>query len=173
MRGLAFILLCFLLLAFESPLLHQLGSARYAPDLALVAAIYIGLTTPFARGVGTVLAIGLLRDAFTTATPVGLYMEVLMMVFLICQGLSRRLVVRGPVGTMVIVFGFSLVASIAEIVLSLIFVRTFTQGEGGPGLILVAMVPQALVTAPFGAALFWLFDRVDRLVTRAPGSVFS
>ncbi len=173
MRGVSLVLLVFLLLAFESPLLHQLGAARYAPDFALVAVVYVGLTSTFSAGIATVLAIGLLRDAFTTATPIGLYMEIAVLVFIICQRLARRLVVRGPVGAMVVLFGFSIVASLLEILLSLIFVRTFVDGAGGPGVILVAMLPQALVTAPFAAVLFWLFDRVDRLVTRSADSVFS
>lgn len=173
MRGFSLVLLVFLLLAFESPLLHQLGAARYAPDFALVAVVYVGLTSTFSSGIATVLAIGLLRDAFTTATPIGLYMEIAVLIFIVCQRLARRLVVRGPVGAMVVLFGFSIVSSLLEILLSLIFVRTFVDGASGPGAILVAMVPQALVTAPFAAVLFWIFDRVDRLVTRSADSVFS
>jgi rod shape-determining protein MreD len=173
MRGFALLLLSFLLLAFESPLLHQMTVSRYAPDVALIAVVYVGLSTPFVRGMGTVLGIGLLRDAFTTATPIGLYMEIAVIVFLICQRLSRRLAVRGPVGAMFVVFGFSLLAALIEIVLSVIFVRTFTQGQSGPGPILVAMVPQALITAPFAAVLFWVFDRIDRLTTRSQDSVFT
>lgn len=173
MRGFSLLLATFLLIAFESPLLHELGVARYAPDFALIAVVYVGLSTPFARGMGTVLGIGLLRDAFTTATPVGLYMEIAVIIFLICQRLSRRLVVRGPIGSMVVVFGFSIFAAVVEIVLSLVFIRTFMHGESGAGPILVAMVPQAIITAPFAAVLFWVFDRLDRFTTRAPDSVFS
>ncbi len=173
MRGLAFLLLAFLLLALESPLLHSAGAVRYAPDLALVMIVYIGLSSAPGEGMMTVLGVGLLRDAFTTGTPIGLFMEIGVIVFLICQRLARRLVVRGPFGSMLVVGVFSLVSAILEILLSLLFVRTFTQGTSGPGAILIAMIPQALVTAPFAALLFWLLDRVDGLVARKQDSVFG
>jgi rod shape-determining protein MreD len=173
MRGFAFLLLAFLLLALESPLLHAAGAVRYAPDLALITVVYLGLSSPLGGGMATVLGVGLLRDAFTTGTPVGLFMEIAVIIFLICQRLARRLVVRGALGSMVVVAVFSVVSAILEILLSLLFVRTFTQGTSGPGAILLAMIPQALVTAPFAALLFWLFDRVDGLVTRKQDSVFG
>jgi hypothetical protein len=149
MRGLTYLLLAFLLLALESPLLHSAGAVRYAPDLALVLVVHLGLTSPLGGGMMTVLGVGLLRR------------------------LARRLVVRGPLGSMVVVGAFVIFSAILEILLSLMFVRTFTDGTSGPGAILVAMIPQALVTAPFAAFFFWLFDRVDGLVTRKQDSVFG
>jgi hypothetical protein len=173
MRGLTYLLLAFLLLALESPLLHSAGAVRYAPDLALVLVVHLGLTSPLGGGMMTVLGVGLLRDAFTTGTPIGLFMEIAAINFLVCQRLARRLVVRGPLGSMVVVGAFVIFSAILEILLSLMFVRTFTDGTSGPGAILVAMIPQALVTAPFAAFFFWLFDRVDGLVTRKQDSVFG
>ncbi|MCC6619929.1 MAG: rod shape-determining protein MreD [Deltaproteobacteria bacterium] len=172
MRGLAILLLTFVLLALESPLLHAADIQPYAPDLTLIICIYLGLTTPFERGVGLSLVLGLLHDGFATGGTIGMHMEIAVLAFLVSFRLSRRLVLRGPLGSMVVALVFSLGASLVELVLSLVFVRTFTEGTGGPGLILSAMIPQALVTAPFGAFLFWLLDRLDGLVTRKSESVF-
>jgi len=172
MRGLAILLLTFVLLALESPLLHEANIQPYAPDLTLIICIYLGLTTPFERGVALALALGLLHDGFATGGTIGMHMEIGVLAFLVSFRLSRRLVLRGPFGSMLVALVFSLGASIVELVLSLVFVRTFSEGAGGPGLVLSTMVPQALVTAPFGAFLFWLLDRLDGLVTRKSESVF-
>ncbi|MFO0747605.1 MAG: rod shape-determining protein MreD [Myxococcota bacterium] len=172
MRALTIVLVTFILLALESPLLHEANIQPYAPDLTLVVCIYLGLTTTFERGVALSLVLGLLHDGFAAGGTIGMHMELAVLAFIISFRLSRRLVLRGPIGSMLVSLVFSLGASIVELVLSLIFVRSFTQGEGGPGLVLSSMVPQALVTAPFGAFLFWLLDRVDGLVTRKSESVF-
>lgn len=172
MRGLAILLVTFVLLALESPLLHEANIQPYAPDLVLVVCIYLGLTSTFERGVGLALALGLLHDGFASGATIGMHMELATLAFIISFRLSRRLVLRGVFGSMLVALVFSVGASLVELVLSLVFVRSFTQGTGGPGLILSSMLPQALVTAPFGAFLFWLLDRLDGLVTRKSDSVF-
>lgn len=173
MRSVALLLLAFLLMALESPLLAEVGIAAYVPDLALVVTIYLGLTTPFERGLALAAGVGLMHDAFALGAPVGLHMEIAVLTFLVSHRVSRHLVLRGPLGSMIIAFTFSIGATLVELVLSLIFVRSFTQGVGGPGPLLTAMVPQALVTAPFGAVFFWLLDRLDGFVTKRNESVFS
>ncbi len=172
MRGLALLLTAFLLMALISPLLHDADIARYVPDIALVACLYVGLTTPFERAIGYALVIGTLEDGFTTGQTVGLGMEIAVLAVLASHRLSRRLVLRGPLGAMLLAFGMSLAASLVELGLSIVFVRNFTEGASGPLVILQAMVPQALVTAPFGAVVFWLFDRLDALTSRKNESVF-
>lgn len=172
MRTLAFILVGFLLLAFESPLLQDAGSAQYVPDLALVMTIFVGLTSTYGRGLAIALALGLLKDGFAGGSPVGMYTEINALAFFVAFRLSRRLVLRGPIGAMLVSFVFSLGASIVELILSLVFVRSFGLGSSGPGLIFASMVPQALLTAPFGIVIFWLLDRLDGLLTRKGDSVF-
>jgi len=171
-RSAAIILVGFLMLALESPLLYDANVAQYVPDLVLVVAIYLGLSSSFGRGLGVALAVGLLKDGFAAGTPVGMYMEINAIAFLVAFRLSRRLVLRGPVGAMLVSLLFSVGASVVELVLSLVFVRSFGLGNSGPGLILASMVPQALVTAPFGVAVFWVLDRLDALTTRKGDSVF-
>ncbi|MFT7578538.1 MAG: rod shape-determining protein MreD [Myxococcota bacterium] len=172
MRHIAVTLLGFFLLALESPFLHQAGAAQYVPDLILIMTIYVGLTSSFGRGLAVALILGLLKDGFASGTPVGMYMEVCALAFVVSYRLSRRLVLRGPFGAMLVSFVFSLGASVVELLLSLIFVRSFGVGTSGPGLIFASMVPQALFTAPFGVVVFWLMDRLDALTTRKGESVF-
>ncbi len=172
MRSAAILLATFFMLALLSPLLQDAGVSHYVPDLALVVCLYIGMTTPFEKSIVLALVIGALRDGFTSGQAIGLSMEVSVLAVLLAVRLSRRLVLRGPVGAMLLAFVGSLLASLAELLLSLVFVRSFTEGASGPGLVLKAMVPQALVTAPFGAMLFWLLDRLDALTTRKNETVF-
>lgn len=172
MRSAAILLTGFLLLALLSPLLHDVGVANYVPDVTLVVCLYVGLTSSLEKAIGIALVLGLLKDGFTTGQAVGLSMELSVLAVLFSARLSRRLVLRGPVGAMVLAFGASLLSSVFEILLSLLFVRLFTEGGSGPNVILSAMLPQALVTAPFGAMLFWLLDRLDALTMRKNESVF-
>lgn len=172
MRGAAIILLNFLLLALLSPLLQRIGMAHYVPDVVLMSCVYVALTTNFDKAIGLALLLGLLKDGFMAGQAIGLSMLIFVIAVLLAGRLSRRLVLRGPVGVMLLSFGASLMSSILEIILSLLFVRTFTDGISGPGLIAAAMFPQALFTAPFGAVMFWLLDRLDALTTRKGESVF-
>lgn len=172
MRAVTILLAAFLLMAFESPLLHRAALASYAPDLALVFVLYLGLTSRFQSGLLLAVGIGLIKDAFTLSTPVGMHMEILAVTFLVCFRVSRRLALRGPVGLVVLTAVFSVGASLLELVLSLVFDRGFGTGDRGVGLLLAAMLPQALVTAPFGPLLFWLLERLDQLTTRKTESVF-
>ncbi len=169
MRSIGILLLGFLLLAFESPFLHEASVSHYAPDLALCVVLYVGLTTGLASGMGVALLLGLLKDGFALSSPVGLHMEIAAVAFLVSFRLSRRLALRGPGPLMLIAMFFSMGASLLELLLSLVFDRTFGHGAGGPTVILVSMIPQALATAPFAPLVFWLLDKLDALTTRKGG----
>lgn len=173
MRGLAFLLVGFLILAFESPLLYRANMAPYAPDLALIMVLYVSLTSRYISGLVLVLCFGLLKDAFSLSAPVGIYMETMVLAFLVCHRMSRRLALRGPVGVVVITAVFSLGASLVEMGLSVIFDETFEAGERGVGLVLASMLPQALITAPFGPLIFWIMERVERLTARQSETVYQ
>jgi rod shape-determining protein MreD len=165
MRSLGVILVTFLLLALLSPFLYRASVVHYTPDLVLCIVVFVGLTSDLLPGLFLALVLGLLKDGFAGSIPVGLYMEVSVLAFLVSHRLSRRLAVRGPLAVMALVALFSLGASGIELVLSLIFVSGFVD-TGGPTVVLAAMAPQALATAPFAPILFWIFDRLDGLVTR-------
>lgn len=172
MRDFAIFLLTFLMLALESPLLHEANLAPYAPDLALVVVLYVGLTSRFERGLFVALALGLLKDGFVIASPVGLYMVIMVVAFMATYRLSQRLALRGALGVMVLSVAASLGASLCVLGLSLIFDRSFGDSGRGPGLIFGAMVPEALVTAPFAPMTFWILDRLDGFLSRKNESVF-
>ncbi len=166
MRSIALLMVAFLVLAFESPLLTRVHLAPYAPDFALLFTLYVGFTSRLEAGLAVVVMLGLLKDAFALSTPVGMHTEILILAFLLSYRISRRLALRGPVGVVVLALLVSVGASLAELLLSLVFDRTFGAGPRGVDLILRAMLPQALLTAPFGPLVFWIADRTDRLVTR-------
>ena len=154
------------MLAFESPLLLHVGLARYVPDIALVFVLYSALTSRFTSGLALAFTLGLIKDGFALTTPVGMHTEIMVVVFLICFRISRRLALRGPLGVMILTALFSVGASLLELVLSLLFDSTFPVNNGGISQILTSMIPQAFLTAPFGPFVFWLIERLDRIVTR-------
>ena len=173
MRNITIFLFSFLLLAFESPLLGRVQAEAFAPDLALVVVLYVGLTSRFESGLFLVLALGLLKDGVALGSPIGMHMELLAVSFLITFRLSRRLALRSPLGVALLTIVFSIGCGALELILSLVFDRDFGVGARDAQLLLKAMLPQALLTAPFGPILFWLLGRVDRFITRQSGSIYS
>lgn len=184
MRSVALLLAAFLLLALESPLLEAFSVAQYAPDLVLIAVMYVGLTSRFESGLALALALGLLKDGFVMSSPVGMYMELSVVAYFVSFRLSRRLALRGPLAVMLITLTFSVGASLLELALGLIFDRGFTTAAmpgGAQGvaagidqatIVLTTLAPQALFTAPFGPLLFWIFEKLDGLTTRKNESVY-
>ncbi|MEC9072768.1 MAG: hypothetical protein VX938_10330, partial [Myxococcota bacterium] len=148
------------------PLLHRASVAPYAPDIAMIIVLYVGLTTDYLPGIIIAVCVGLLKDAFSMSVPVGLYMETMLIAFLLTQRLSQRLSVRGPLGVVILTAVFCVGCSLVEVVLCLIFDQDFGVSRGGTGVAFAAMLPQALITAPFGPVGFWLLERIDGFITQ-------
>ena len=167
MRGVAICLLAFLLLALESPFLDLTSVRGYTPDLTLLIVIYVGQTSRLSSGLMLALTLGAMKDGFCLgASPVGMYMEISVLAFLLSYRLSRRLALQSAI-PIILVSVFNVIgAALVELVLSLIFVRSFGTEGSSSMLILRSMFPQALATAPFGPIIFWLFDRLDSYMTR-------
>lgn len=163
-------LLAFLLLALESPFLHRGSVADYTPDLTLLIVLYLGQTSRLASGLAVALCLGLMKDGFCLG-PVGMYMEISVLAFLLSHRMSRRIALQTPFSIMLVSTFFVIGAALVELVLNLIFVRDFGAGTGSAALIFQSMLPQALATAPFGPLVFWLFDRLDGLTVRGHESV--
>ena len=168
MRGFVSIFVVYVLLALESPLLDKLDLAFYAPDLALIVVLHLAMGSRTAAGVLTAMAIGLLKDGFALGSPVGLYTEVLVVVFLLAKIVGRRFRLNATFTGMLTAFVGSLVSSVMFLLLTLIFDRSFDDY----GLIFRMMGPQAIVTAPFAPLIFMLMERVDRLTIRRRGTLF-
>ena len=173
MRNLTLFLVAFMLLAMESPLLGRIQAEAFAPDIALIVVLYVGLTSRFEAGILLALLLGWLKDGFALGSPVGMHMEILTIAFLVTYRLSRRLALRSPLGVALLTIVFSLGCGVLELILSLVFERDFGVGARDSQLMLKAMLPQALLTAPFGPMLFWLLGRVDRFITRQSDSIYA
>jgi rod shape-determining protein MreD len=169
MRALLTIFTVYVLLGVESPLLHQLHLSFYAPDLALIVVLHLARTWNPVPGVIAALFVGLLKDGFALGAPIGMYMEISVVLFVASRAVAAQLNLRPVVASVVAALVASLASSILFLGLTLVFDRSFDQY----GLILRMMGPQALVTAPFAPILFLLFERIDRLTTRRrSGSIF-
>lgn len=169
MRAPLTILLLFLLLALESPLLYQLELAFYAPDFALIVVLHIGMRYGAVPGVLSALVVGMFKDAYALGSPIGMYMQISVVLFLATKAISSQLDLRSVPLSMVAAFVASLLSSLLFLVLTLIFDRSFEDYQ----LVFKMMGPQALVTAPFAPILFLLLDRLDKVTTRRrSGSIF-
>jgi rod shape-determining protein MreD len=168
-QSLASIMAVLLMLALESPLLLHLELSFFAPDLALIAVVWIALHMNTVSGALTCSVIGFLKDGFVMGTPVGMHMAIYAILFHVIRLLAGKLQVRGVVTMMVTVGVASLLSTGLFALLSLIFDKTFDNYE----LVFNLMVPLALVTAPFGPMVFYLMDRIDGLFTRKTPGLFS
>ena len=169
MRAIAILIISFLLLALESPLLHHLHLSFYAPDFGLIVVLYLGMRFDTATGVVTAMFVGLLEDGFSLGSPLGMHMHVAVVVLLLTRALSTRLDIR-PTAMSILVAGVaSLLSSVLFLLLTLIFDRTFDDYA----LVLRMLGPQALITAPFAPIIFLLLEKVDRITTRRRhGTIF-
>ena len=168
-RTLGIVLTGFMLMALESPLLQELHLSFFAPDLALIVVVWVLLNMETTSGGITCVLLGFLKDGFTMVVPVGMHMEIFIVLFLIGRFFSGRVQVRGLVGLIVTTALASVLASMLFALLSLLFDRTFGEFD----LIVKLMLPYAAVTAPFAPLIFYLLDRVDRLFHRKSGdSIF-
>jgi rod shape-determining protein MreD len=173
MRGIATCLLAFLLLALESPFLHRGSVTDYTPDLTLLIVLYIGQTSRLSSGLMLALTLGAMKDGFCLgASPVGMYMELSVLTFLLSYRLSRRLALQSPISIILVSILFVMGAALVELLLSLVFVRDFGTDGSSTMLILGSMFPQALATAPFGPVIFWLFEKLDSYTTRRSDLVY-
>ena len=161
-RALAVLLCSYLLLAFEGPLLHQLRLSFFAPDLAVIVTLWIGLHQGPVDGALTAFFLGFMTDGFVMGAPGGVHTEIMVVVFYLSRFFAARVLVKGIGVLMVTAALTSLFASLLFLLLSLLFDRTFEAY----GLVLRFMGPVALVTAPFAPVVFHLLDRLDGLFTR-------
>lgn len=162
-HALAIIATVFALLAIESPLLQQFHQSLFAPDIALVAVLWLALHFPLVPGVLTALVIGFLKDGFVMAVPVGMYTEIMVVVFLVSRFFASKVPVRGLSSLLVASILLAVFSALLFALLSLLFDPRFESYR----LIFRLMVPVALVTAPFAPAVFFILDRLDGLFARA------
>lgn len=162
LRILLFLLAGYLLLSIESPLLNSFHVRMYAPDPGLAVVAYAASAMAFLPGVVTAVMVGLLKDGFSGGVPLGMHVEIYVLLFLGCAALARRLDYRGAVLMTLVVFCASLVSSVLFFVLSAIFDRDFEQFD----LIFRLAIPQALISAPFGPITAAILAFVDARVLR-------
>ena len=161
MKALGYIGLAYLLLGVEAVILFLLDLSFHAPDLGAVIVVFLGTMMPLRAGVVTAFCIGVLQDGFTGA-PVGMFAEIFVILFLIVHRMASKVSIGGPVAMMMAGFFASLLSQTLFLLLTGIFDHAFDgYGQG-----MRAVVPNALVTAPFAPLVFILFVKVDNLMSR-------
>jgi hypothetical protein len=158
MREFIWWLTTYVLMSLASPVLGHLQSQWYAPDVALLTALYAGGRTTLLRSAALAFALGLCRDGFAASTPVGLYTEVLVLVALSGRLLATRVDLRSPVPLMATAAGVSVAATL----LFLAFEATFHRSFDAYGDVLRMAMPLALVTMLVAPAQFALLQALTR-----------
>ena len=162
MKYAVWLMLTYLLLALESPLLGRVDFQFYAPDVALLVALFAASRAPLLPAVLCALAAGLLKDGFSLAAPLGLFAEINVLVVLGARLLSRRVDMHSSAPMMATAAATSLVATALFLLLAAIFDRDFGDSDQ----VLTMALPLALMTMLVAPILFALFDRVGRFGNR-------
>ena len=169
MRALAVLGLSYLLMGLETTLLYQAGVGRLAPDLGALGVVFAAANLSLVVGAVTAMMIGFLSDAFAMGSPVGLYAEVYVLLFLIFRMVFRKLALKGMITSLMVGFLAPLLCGVLAMFIGWIFDQVFD----GYAVAVRAFVPNALVTAPLAPVVFFLYERLDRALTRRRGgSVF-
>jgi rod shape-determining protein MreD len=159
-RFAAYLLLGYLLLSLESPMLTSFHIRMYAPDPTLALVIFAAAGFNFVPGVALAACLGFLKDGFSSGVPLGMYVEIYVLIFLGCYALSRRLDYRNVVLVTLVALCASFASSMLFFIMSAIFDRDFEQFD----LIFRLAIPQALITAPMGPIVAglagWLDSRI-------------
>jgi hypothetical protein len=163
LRVAAYLLVGYLLLALESPLLGTLQVRMFAPEVALAVVVWGALSLEIVPGACMAALLGLLKDGFDGGVPVGLHVEMYVLLFLACHALSRRFDYRNVVLHTAVQFVTTLTATVLLFVFCAIFDRDFEAFD----MILRLALPQALITAPFGPVVGGLLSFLDRRLTAA------
>ena len=168
-RALAVLMFGYLLLALESPLLMHMSLSYFAPDLALICIVWAALNMNPTSGAITAFFLGYLKDGFVMGAPVGMHMEIFVIVFFLTRFFAGKLLVRGLFTLMATTAVATLVACSLFALLSLLFDGSFTDYK----LVLRLSAPVALLTAPFAPVIFLALDRMDRAFLKKPDSLFT
>ncbi len=160
----------YLLYALESPLLAELHLSLYAPDLAVALVVAAAVRLDPTRLVIFALVAGLLLDAFTPLSPLGLHAERVVVVAYIARAFLGQIPVRTASGRILLGMGLCLAGDFVLFVLLALFDRSFTAY----GLVFARMVPHALLTGvavPVVDSVIGLLWR--QLVGKRPGIFYS
>ena len=158
MKHLAWIAMAYLLLAVISPLLGHLDAQLYAPDVALLTALYVGARSEALPAVLTGFAVGLLKDGFSMSAPVGVHAEICVLVALMARGLQSRVDLVSPLP----VIATSAAASLLSSALFLAFESVFHRSFDNHAEVAATALPLALTTMLVAPAQFALMERIRR-----------
>ena len=163
MRALAYIALAFALLVVAGAVWRVTPFEVVAPDVALLVALYLGVSgrsTLFEATVAA-LAIGWVHDILAGA-PRGLGPLVLGTVCILARVVTARLLVRGTIFISV----FAFVAALGASALTLLVEVMFDAPVAPVGAQLVAVIGSAALTAALAPAGFRLCRAVDARFAR-------
>ena len=167
MRSVFIVVAGFVLLTIESPLMFHMGLNFYAPDFTLILVMYLASTRPLLVGATAAFILGFLKDGFAGG-PAGLYTQIMILIFYVARLVMSRVSFRSPLLLMAFAFVTSLLASVLFFLLSLLFVRDFTDYL----LVFKMFLPQAIITAPFAPVVFYLAEWIDVFRKRKAETMF-
>lgn len=156
------IVIAFVCMVVQLPLLKLLGLQNFSIDVTLCATIFLASTTPGALGLAMAALLGLVTDFFMPGGLTGMQMEIQVVVFLLARSVLSRLQLNRVAPLMLVMAVSSIVSLLMFLLLSVIFDRAYSYSST----LLVSGLAQALATAVFAPLVFRLFALTDGRVHR-------
>ncbi|MBM4386113.1 MAG: rod shape-determining protein MreD [Deltaproteobacteria bacterium] len=161
----ALFITCFLILCLESPLLLELRTSLYPPDIVITALIFIRIHSAFLPSLLFVFMLGLVKDSLTMGSPLGLYTEIYVLLLFLNELFIHRVNFNSSLSIVMVSFVYSTVASLLFFLFSLIFDSSFSNY----GIIFDALLPSALLTSLCSPLFFYLFTWIGGRFRRRMG----
>jgi rod shape-determining protein MreD len=158
----------YLVLAFQSPFMAELGLSTYAPDLSIGLLLAASTRLNPARLLVFALILGTLVDGFVPLSPLGLHMERLVILAYATRTLLNTVSIQTPGEQISYGIGMCLVSDFILFVLLALFDKSFHEY----GLIFRQMIPHALVTGLSVPVVVWIVKGFWSLVGRKQDGIF-
>lgn len=161
-------IISYLVLAFQSPFMAELGLSTYAPDLSIGLLLAAATRLDPNRLLVFGLILGTLVDGFIPLSPLGLHMERLVILAYTTRTLLNTVSIQTPGEQISFGVGICLVSDFILFVLLALFDKSYTEY----GLIFRQMIPHALVTGLSVPIITWIVKVYWTRVARRKDGIF-
>ena len=157
MKGFVFILLLYLFLGVEGPLMKHLDIAFLIPEITMAFLVYISIHFDFIPGITTIFFMGLLKDGFSYSRIVGINSEVLILLFLLLRIVKEKYSVTSVLPLTLL----SLICIVLNNILYMVFSIIFDPDVTSYFLIIKILPVQIIISVPFLLLIIMMLRRID------------
>ena len=168
MKGFAFIILFYIFLGIESPLMKIGGIEFLLPEISLIFVVYIAVNFEFIEGIITIFVIGLLKDGFFAEKVIGVNSEIFVIISLFLNMIKEKYSINQTGTLTLFTLGLIVVNNILLLIFSLLFNPDVSNYFDA-----IKLIPlQIIVTFPFALLFHSMLRKIDIRFFKPKGNIF-